>query len=143
MGVARSTQLWAADPRRRHSAQRVAGGPPLIQRHPFSKSFSWHTGDMLPRLLCAAFLALIIFACGGGAPEPTPSPAVSPVPDNVTIHLELADRLYVEGDAAGAVLIYSAAALRGSPEQRQQGLWALARIQYEAGDTSRASQNPP
>src|SRR3989304_1846044 len=85
----------------------AGGGPPLIQRHPFSKSFSWHTGDMPPRLLCAAFLALLIFACGGGAPEPTPSPAISPVPYNVTIDLELAERLYVEGDAAGAVLLSS------------------------------------
>jgi soluble lytic murein transglycosylase len=103
-----------------------------------------HIGNLRRRPLVwlAASVTVLALACGGGdPPEPTPTPAVAPVPSSVAIDLELADTMYVEGDTEGAVRIYSAAALRGSPEEKQHGLWSLARIQYEAGEQSKAAQN--
>jgi len=96
---------------------------------------------MLPRFLWPAACVLLISACGDGSPGATPSPALSPVPSTVAIDLELADRLYVEGATANAVRIYSAAVLRGTADEKQRGLWALARIQYETGDAARSTQN--
>jgi soluble lytic murein transglycosylase len=95
------------------------------------------------RSLTALLAALAFVSCGGdgGAPDPTPSPAVSPVPSTVAVDLALADRLYVAGDTEEAVRIYSAAVLRGTPEERQHGLWSLARIQFEQGDESKAADN--
>jgi tetratricopeptide (TPR) repeat protein len=92
-------------------------------------------------LAAIATLSLIAAACGGGSPDPTPSPAVSPVASSVPIDLALAGRLHVEGDTEGAVRIYSAAVLRGTDAERQTGLWSLSRIQFEGGEEDRAAQN--
>jgi soluble lytic murein transglycosylase len=92
-------------------------------------------------LLILLGVAVLIGACGDGSPDPTPSPAVSPVPSSVPIDLGLAARLHVEGDTEGAVRLYSAAVLRGTEEEKQRGLWALSRIQYEGGEEGKAVQN--
>ncbi len=92
-------------------------------------------------LLTACTVALSAACGGGGDADPTPSPAVSAVPSTVAIDLAQADQKYVGGDTDGAVQIYSAAVLRGSPKQKQDGLWALSRIQLETGEASDASRN--
>ncbi len=97
----------------------------------------------LARTLGAVILAtLLTTACGGGgAPDQTPPPAVSPVSADVVPDLPLADKLYAEGEADEAIKIYSAAALRGDADQKQQAIWSLARIQYQTGDFTAATQN--
>ena len=97
----------------------------------------------LARSLGATILAALLTAsCGGGAPDQTPPPpAVSPVSSDVAPDLPLADALYAEGEVDEAIKIYSAAALRGDADQRQQAIWALARIQYQTGDFASAAQN--
>jgi soluble lytic murein transglycosylase len=93
------------------------------------------------QLAAMAGLATLLAACGGGGADPTPTPAVSPVPSNVPIDVGLAERLHVAGDTEGAVRIYSAAVLRGTEKEKQTGLWGLSRIQYEGGEEGSASQN--
>ncbi|MDO8616983.1 MAG: transglycosylase SLT domain-containing protein [Dehalococcoidia bacterium] len=93
-------------------------------------------------LLSGLSLVALTAACGDGAPRQTlVSPAVSPAPPDVVVDMAQADRLYHDGSFEEAVTIYSAAVLRGSPEQRQEGLWRLARVQYKRGDSKAAEQN--
>jgi len=56
------------------------------------------------------------------------------VPSDIPLDLAQAGKLYHDGDFEGAMVIYSAAALRGDREQRQQALWSLGRVQYSRGD---------
>jgi soluble lytic murein transglycosylase len=73
------------------------------------------------------------------------------VPSGTPIDFALAEQMYYEGDYDGALTIYSAAALNGTPEQKQTGLWAIARIQFQRGQHSDAEStarafratNPP
>ncbi len=91
-------------------------------------------------LLLAAFLA----ACSGTRTNSTPTPpqpAVSPVPSDVAVDIGLADSLYVQGETDRALEIYYAAVARGSEAERQDAVWKVARIQYEKGEHSAASQN--
>ena len=99
------------------------------RRHPASQG-----GLPLAALTVAVLLAA---ACGSGQPPPQSSPVaevVSPVPSDTPVDLAQADKLYHDGDFERAFAIYSAAALRGDPEQRKQALWTLARIRYSRGD---------
>src|SRR5438309_5265414 len=82
----------------------------------------------LSAVLCglACVMAIAACACGGGSSSPTPTvpaPVLSPVPSGVTIDLDHAAQLYHDGDYEGALTIYSAAALNGTPEQKKAGLW--------------------
>ncbi len=92
--------------------------------------------------VCAAALALLAVAgCGsGGNRAPEPTPVLSPAPSAVPIDLDLADRLYEQGDYEQALTIYSAAAQRGTAEEKQRGLWALARIHLSRGEHNAAEQ---
>ena len=90
-------------------------------------------------------LAVTLAACGGGAHAPTPTPTVpapvlATVPAGTVIDFDRAAELYKEGDYEGALTIYSAAALNGSSQQKQAGLWAVARIHYEQGDHDAAGR---
>ena len=102
----------------------------------------------------AGVVAVAAVACGGSSAKPTPTvpaPVLSPVPSGVTIDLDHAAKLYHDGDYEGALTIYSAAALNGTPEQKQAGLWEIARIQLQRGQHSDAEKtvralratNPP
>ncbi len=121
---------------------------------------SRHRLPLSPRsaLFCVllAVLAAAAGACGGGSgssgPTPTvPAPVLSPAPSGTVIDLARADKLFHDGDYEDALTIYSAAALYGTPEQVQAGLWAVARIQHQRGQhadaeaTVRAlrATNPP
>lgn len=76
---------------------------------------------------------------------------LSPVPSGTVIDFDRAAKMYHDGDYDGALTIYSAAALNGTPEQKQTGLWAIAKIQSQRGQhsdaeaTARAfrATNPP
>ena len=88
-------------------------------------------------------MAIAACACGGGSSSPTPTvpaPVLSPVPSGVTIDLGRAAKLYHDGDYEGALTIYSAAALNGTPEQKQAGLWEITKIQLQRGQYSDAEK---
>jgi soluble lytic murein transglycosylase len=103
------------------------------------------------RKACAtlvALLPLLLLAASGCAGDPAspaatavPEPALTPAPSHVQVDLPEAEQLYRDGDLDGAAQIYSAAVLRGTPEERQEGIWRLARLQYEQGEARSASQN--
>jgi len=89
-------------------------------------------------------LAAILAACAETRTQSTPTPpqpAVSPVPRDVAVDIGLADTLYVQGETDRALEIYYAAVARGSEVERQDAVWKVARIQYEKGQNSAASQN--
>ncbi|HVP04829.1 MAG TPA: transglycosylase SLT domain-containing protein [Dehalococcoidia bacterium] len=96
----------------------------------------------MPLLIALACLA----ACAGGrsgtpTPAPTvPEPVLSDVPPGTVIDLDRAAELYHEGDAEGALVIYSAAAKNGNASQKQLGLLAVARIQNEQGNHANAAR---
>ncbi|MEO8458359.1 MAG: tetratricopeptide repeat protein, partial [Chloroflexota bacterium] len=106
-------------------------------------------------LTTTVLLATLAAACGGSGsstPTPTvPAPVLSPVPPNTEIDLDKAAQLYHDGDYDGALTIYSAAALNGGTEQKQAGLWAVAKIQFQQDERSDAEKtarafratNPP
>ncbi len=83
---------------------------------------------------------LLLGGCGASQSVP-PSPAVSAVPSGTPIDLALADQLYGEGESDQAIRIYSAAALHGTADQKQEAVWKLARIQYKQGEHGAAAQN--
>jgi soluble lytic murein transglycosylase len=85
-------------------------------------------------------LSAAISACGGGGGSSTSTPipddvepALVDVPAGTRIDFERAAQLYRERDYDAALVIYSAAAKNGTPEQKQAGLLATARIQNETG----------
>jgi len=90
----------------------------------------------------ACVLVALAAACGGGgASSPSaavPSPVLSPVPSGTVIDFDRAAKMYHDGDYDGALTIYSAAALNGTSEQKQTGLWAIAKIQSQRGQHSDA-----
>jgi soluble lytic murein transglycosylase len=107
-------------------------------------------------VLCGlvAIMAIAACACRGGSSSPTPTvpaPVLSAVPSGVTIDLGHAAKLYHDGDYEGALTIYSAAALNGTPEQKQTSLWEIAKVQIQRGQHSDAEKtvrafratNPP
>jgi soluble lytic murein transglycosylase len=86
-------------------------------------------------VLCA-IAAIVAVACGGSSAKPTPTvpaPVLSPVPSGTVIDLDRAAKLFHDGDYEDALTIYSAAALNGTPGQKQVGLWQIARIQHQRG----------
>ena len=98
---------------------------------------SRHRSPIFLRLavLCA-IAAIVAVACGGSSAKPTPTvpaPVLSPVPSGTVIDLDRAAKLFHDGDYEDALTIYSAAALYGTPEQVQAGLWEIARIQHQRG----------
>lgn len=105
----------------------------------------------LSRLLLAGVCLSVfaIAACGGGGggstptptPSPEPTPVVSPSPAATVIDFEEAERRYYEGDFEGALDIYSAAVQRGTEDQRQEGLWRIAVIQSDRGESDDAASN--
>jgi soluble lytic murein transglycosylase len=103
-----------------------------------SKSFLTFT------TLASVCLGIPLSACGGGAsPTATPpgSPASpSPEPAAEGIDLDHAAQLYAEGAVEEATAIYEQAIDDGNSTQRQEALWALARIQYQQGDNGRARE---
>jgi len=85
--------------------------------------------------------AVIVLACRGSSPQsnqtpvpPTNTPQESVAPED----LERAAQLYDEGSVEEATAIYSRAIAHGNEAQRQQALWALAKIQYQQGENSAA-----
>lgn len=101
-----------------------------------------------------ACVLLALAACGGGGSSSStaiPSPVLSPVPSGTVIDFDRAAKMYHDGFYDVALTIYSAAALNGTPEQKQTGLWTIARIQFQRGQhadaeaTARAfrATNPP
>ena len=88
-----------------------------------------------------------VCGCGGGtAPTATPiptdsGPAISPVPSGTPIDFTRAERLYYEGDFEGALAIYSASVENGDEAERQAGLWEIARIQADRGESANAERN--
>jgi soluble lytic murein transglycosylase len=102
----------------------------------------------------AGVVAVAAVACGGSSVKPTPTvpaPVLSPVPSGTAIDLDRAAKLFHDGDYEDALTIYSAAALYGSTEQKQGGLWEIAKIQHQRGQHSDAEKtvralratNPP
>jgi tetratricopeptide (TPR) repeat protein len=75
-------------------------------------------------------------ACGGGQPpSTTPAPRVTlppPSPD-VSLDLDLADKLRHEGDLEQAVAIYSAVAQLGEVTDQRRALESLAHTHYQQG----------
>jgi soluble lytic murein transglycosylase len=96
----------------------------------------------LALLVIASLFTVAIAACGGGSstPSPTevPSPVLSPAPSGTVIDFAKAKKMYHDGDFEGALTIYSAAALNGSAEQKQTGLWEMAKVQFQRGEYSDA-----
>ncbi|HEY5624910.1 MAG TPA: tetratricopeptide repeat protein, partial [Dehalococcoidia bacterium] len=89
-------------------------------------------------------LAAIWSCSGDSSPAPTPTesgPAISPVASGTPIDFARADRLYYEGDFEGALAIYSAAVKNGTEDERQTGLWKIARIQADRGENADAERN--
>ncbi|MDP9180625.1 MAG: tetratricopeptide repeat protein [Chloroflexota bacterium] len=129
---------------------------PMTSRHRYPRQTRIFRRLRLRLALCglAAVIAITACACGGGSSSPTPTvpaPVLSPVPSGVTIDLDHAAKLYHDGDYEGALTIYSAAALNGTPQQKQNGLWEIAKIQLQRGQHSDAEKtvraflatNPP
>lgn len=96
----------------------------------------------------AVVLLVALAACAGGSNDPTPTGtptrtpvATTPVPSDVVVDFTRAEKLYYEGDYEQALTIYAAAAQKGTPDEKQRGLLAMARIQAERGDNTSAVQN--
>ena len=98
-------------------------------------------------LATSATLALCIalVGCGGNGVSPTATPATpsgsasaAPVGSPSFEELERAAQLYEEGAIEEATEIYKDAIKDGDDPQRQQALWALARLQYQEGDNGKA-----
>jgi soluble lytic murein transglycosylase len=90
-------------------------------------------------------LAVFAGACGGGSTRPTDPPAsatptASPEPAASGIDLQRAAQLYEEGAVEEAAEIYENAIDEGNSDQRQEALWALARVQYQQGDNDKAEE---
>jgi hypothetical protein len=88
-------------------------------------------------------LCVTLAACGGGAkstPTPTSSESLSPTPAEPvrSEDLERAALLYEEGAVEEATKIYEDAIEDGDDAEREQALWALARVQYQQGDNGKA-----
>ena len=86
-------------------------------------------------------LTIAAFGCGGSSPNATSTPgrATGTLSESIASEdLERAAQLYDEGAVEEATSIYNRAIQRGSDAQRQQALWARARIEYEQGDNSAA-----
>jgi soluble lytic murein transglycosylase len=129
---------------------------PMTSRHRYQQRMRIFRRLILRVALCglAGVMAIAACACGGGSSSPTPTvpaPVLSPVPSGVTIDLGHAAKLFHDGDYEGALTIYSAAALNGTPQQQQAGLWEIAKIQFQRGQYSDAEKtvrafralNPP
>lgn len=110
--------------------------PPILQRPVVRKRFF--------RIIILAALAAVlpITGCGDAKPSksPTTTPSVSPSSTRVPTDLDLADRLYYEGDFEQAIAIYSAVAQGGDEVARQRALWTLARIQHKRGENRAAER---
>ena len=77
----------------------------------------------------------------GQLPRPaTPLGSASATPAGPALfeELERAALLYEEGSVEEATRIYEEAIEDGDDSERQQALWALARLQYQEGDNSKA-----
>jgi len=74
-------------------------------------------------------------ACGGQPPSTTPAPRVTlppPSPD-VSLDLDLADKLRHDGDVEQALAIYSAVAQLGEVADQRRALQSLAHSHYQQG----------
>ncbi|TMF06632.1 MAG: tetratricopeptide repeat protein, partial [Chloroflexi bacterium] len=103
-----------------------------------AKSFSFG------RFAAVVALAIGAYSCGGNSPESTPTPVPASVTPSESVSAEdlgRAAQLYDEGSVEEAVAIYNRAIQRGSAAQRQQALWALAKIQYEQGENDAAKDS--
>jgi len=96
-------------------------------------------------LLATVLLSLALASCGGGkSPAPTPTSitqtAVEQTPESTVQAEDLAHAqvLYSEGAVEEATEIYKRVIDRGDDDQRQQALWALARLHYQEGDNGAA-----
>ena len=90
-------------------------------------------------------LCIALVGCGGKDARPTARPATpsgsasaAPAGSSSFDELERAARLYEEGAIEEATEIYKDAIEDGDDPQRQQALWALARLQYQQGDNGNA-----
>ena len=93
------------------------------------------------RLVASTLLVIAICACGGNSPKSTPTriPSSGAPSDSAPAEdLERAAQLYDEGAVEEATAIYNRAIQQGNEAQRRQGLWALAKIQYQQGDNTAA-----
>jgi peptidoglycan lytic transglycosylase len=96
-------------------------------------------------LLPTVLLSLALVSCGGGkSPAPTSTgatqTAVQQTPESTVQAEDLAQAevLYSEGAVEEATEIYTRVINRGDDGQRQQALWALARLHYQEGDNGAA-----
>jgi soluble lytic murein transglycosylase len=64
---------------------------------------------------------------------PAVTPTASPVPPDVPLDLDLADKLRHDGDVEQAVAIYSAVAQLGDDDDQRRALQGLAHVRYERG----------
>ena len=96
--------------------------------------------------LATLALCITLVACGGNGAKPTATPttpseasaSAAPAGSPSFDELERAARLYEEGSVEEATKIYEDAIDDGDDPQRQQALWALARLQYQQGDNGKA-----
>jgi peptidoglycan lytic transglycosylase len=96
-------------------------------------------------LLATVLLSLALVSCAGGkSPAPTSTgvtqTAVEQTPESTVQAEDLAqaDVLYSEGAVEEATEIYTRVIDDGDDGQRQQALWALARLHYLEGDNGAA-----
>jgi peptidoglycan lytic transglycosylase len=96
-------------------------------------------------LLATVLVSLALVSCGGGkSPAPTSTgvtqTAVEQTPESTVRAEDLAqaDVLYSEGAVEEATEIYTRVIDSGDDGQRQQALWALARLHYQEGDNGAA-----
>jgi soluble lytic murein transglycosylase len=91
-----------------------------------------------PLLLPLILLLLAAVACdiGTGSKPPTVGSDLveaSPLPADVPLDLDLADKLRHDGDVEQAMAIYGAVAQRGEGADQRRALQSLARVHYQAG----------
>src|SRR5688572_13156682 len=88
-------------------------------------------------------LCVTLSACGGGT-KPTPTPSspggLSPTPSEpvTSEDLQRAALLYEEGAVEEATEIYEDVIQGGDDAEKEQALWALARVHYQQGDNGNA-----
>ena len=97
-------------------------------------------------ILTKLALCIMLAACGDNGAKSTATPttpseataSAAPAGSSSFEELERAARLYEEGAVEEATKIYEDAIDEGVDPQRQQALWALARLQYQQGDNGKA-----
>lgn len=91
-------------------------------------------------LALALLLPLVLSGCGGSRPPPaTPTAAPSPPAADVTLDLDLADKLRHDGDVKQAIAIYNAVAQLNEGPDQLRALESLAHVYYQEGRLEEAA----